>query len=331
MGRRLLHIKSRNVRALTGLLLASLTVIGFQNCAPQPLTANEESGSASNSSTSSSSSSGRGSSSSSIWGSRPGSSSGGTVYGGGSSSAGGGTIIGGGGGGGTASGATDTTFRITQQPQNVGVLEGGRYQIEVVVLGGKTPYSYQWYKNGQPVPDGLGAYSFIADEATSYTKEGTYYAVIKDAAGLSLQSSTARLVIQEPAVGCTAGSYFTYTAENYDVSYKYFGEFFDGPRGKFLLHSSFDTYNFLYPNRKFTGLQDYSVPQDLAYLGKTWISCRTSVPRIHTPLRNPSYSIFSGSSAYSDNASWTYQGQIEFECRNKKLKLVSNTCKWMPR
>lgn len=343
--------KIRRIRVLGGLFVTSLFIISFQNCAVQKKACAPGSADcSSDGSNSGSGSSTSDSSGSSIWGSRPsssgggvssggsggtytggGSSGGGPVVGGGGGSSGGGSggpVIGGGGGGG-GGGGYDTTFRITQQPQTISVLEGARYQIEVVVLGGKSPYSYQWYKNGQAIGDGLGVYSFISDQATSYTKEGTYYVIVRDATGKSIQSSVARMIIQEPAVGCTAGSYFTFTVGTYDQSYGYFKEYLDGPRGKFLLHSSYDTHNFLYPNRTYTGLSDYNVPTNLDYLGKTWISCRTTVPRIHTPTQNPGYNYDSGGGPFDDNGYWTYDGSIEFECHNKKLKLIANTCKWV--
>lgn len=209
-------------------------------------------------------------------------------------------------------------------------MEGARFQLEVIAAGGKAPFSYQWYKDGAAITNGLGVYSFYADEATSYTKQGTYHVVVKDASGQSIQSSLARVTIQEPAVGCNAGSYFTFTNAQYDTGFNYFAEYFDGPRGKFLLHQSYDTMNFLYQYRTYTKLSDYNVPNTLPYLGKTWISCRTTIPRIHTPQPNPSYSWDWGyANQYADNGAWTYEGSVTFECHNKKLKLIENTCKWV--
>lgn len=326
-----------------------LTIVSFQNCAPQNALCEGsdcESGSTEGSSTSGSS----GNTNSSIWTSRPGSN---TTMGGGTSgsvgtgsgsssgsSGGGGVTVGGGSGGssgggsvsiggGSSSGgsAQDTTFKITKQPEGVNVQEKADFQLDVTVNGGTGPYTFQWYRNNKAVTGGFGNYSFFSDNADSWSKEGTYYVVIKDARGQSLQSSMARVTILEPAVGCTAGKYFTYTNQTYDQGYNYFTEYFDGPRGKFLLHQSYDIYNMLFPYPSYSKLTYFNVPSNLKYLEKTWISCRSTIPRIHTPAVNPNYEYYHD--RYDDNEYYRYDGTITFECRNKKLKLVSNTCKWV--
>lgn len=334
----------RNTRRLLGLLLGTLIILSFQNCAPPVGSTEQSSTNAANTSgTSKQNSSG----SSTIWGPRnnnngsTNSSSGTMLPGGGSGSSGGsggsksggavaiGGSIGGSSSGGTSGGVststTDFTFRITQQPQSLNIQEGSRFQIDVVAFGGKTPYSYQWYKDGKPITDGFGVYSIISDEATSYKKEGLYHVVVQDASGKSAQSSVARVTISEPRVGCDMGSYFTYTNTQFDQAYNYIPEYFDGPRGKFLLHRSYDAQNFLYNiDRRFSTLSTYDVPKKLEYLEKTWISCKTAIPRIHTPQYNPG-SLFYG---YENSDQWIYKGNIEFECRNKKLKMLANSCKW---
>lgn len=347
--------KIRNFRLFSGLLIMALTVLSFQNCAPQNATCSDNSSNCSNegSTSSPSTSTNQGS----IWSSRPGNgnssgvnigggSGGGSVSAGGSGgnsgSSGGGIAVGGGGsssgggGGGVSTGGNDdpknTTFRITKQPQGVSVLEKADFQLDVTIAGGDGPYTFQWYKDSKAISGGFGNYSSYMDNASSYSKEGTYYVVVKDGNGQSIQSSLARVSILEPAVGCVAGSYFTYTVSSYDTAYKYFGEYFDGPKGKFLLHSSFDIYNFLYPNASWVGLSTYSVPSALQYLQKTWMSCLTTVPRIHTPQPNPGfptdYWYYNNSQKYNDGYGYNYKGTITFECRNKKLKFVSNTCAW---
>lgn len=334
----------RKIRSLLGLLLSTLTILSFQNCAP-PVESSEQS-STSDGKTSGTSKQ-NSSSNSNIWGPRNSSGSangsagatmlpGGGSTGGSSASSsnsgsssgsrsGGPVAIGGGTSGGASTGSTDYTFRITQQPQSLNAPEGTRFQIEVVAFGGKTPYSYQWYKDGKAITDGLGVYSIISDEATSYKKEGLYHVVIQDASGKSTQSVVARVTISEPRLGCEMGSYFTYTSTQFDQAYNYIPEYFDGPRGKFLLHRSYDTQNFLYGiDRRFSTLSAYDVPKKLEYLEKTWISCKTTIPRIHNPQYNPG-SLFYG---YDNSDQWIYKGNIEFECRNKKLKMLTNSCKW---
>lgn len=343
--------KIRNFRVLSALVVASLTIVSFQNCAPQSsfCSGTECEGSSSEASSSSGSS---------IWDSRPGgggssinmggstgtgsvstgsgtttgSTGGGITVGSGGTSTGGtsgGTTTGGisTGGGSTSTGGSDTTFKIVKQPVGVNIQENGDFQLDVAVSGGTQPYIFQWHLNSKPIQGGFGSYSYYAGSGDSWLNEGTYYVTIKDAKGQSLQSTMARVTILEPAIGCTAGKYFTYTNATYDQGYQYFPEYFDGPRGKFLLHQSYDIYNMLFPYPSYSQLSQYNVPTNLAYLEKTWISCRTAIPRIHTPAVNPNYQYYND--RYADSYDWKYEGTVAFECRNKKLKFLSNTCKWV--
>lgn len=347
----------RNFRILSGLLITFLTILSFQNCAPQNSLCSGNSSDCKSGGSTSSPSTGK----DSIWDSRPGNGNssgvgvgggsggggsvsigsgsnsgtgngGGISVGGGGSSGGGSGSSGGGGsvspGGSGSNGNNNTAFRITKQPQSVVVTEKAQFVLDVSLAGGSAPYTYQWYKDNQPITNGMGEYSSYMDSAYSFAKDGNYHVVVKDGKGQSVQSTIARVTVQEQAGNCDAGSYFTFTNATYDSGYQYFSEYFDSPRGKFLLHQSFDTMGFLYSYRSYTKLYDYNVPSTLAYLGKTYISCRTEVPRIHTPQPNPdnNYDYYS---RYDDNGYWTYQGNIAFECHNKRLKLVSNTCKWV--
>ncbi|UXR64965.1 hypothetical protein EZJ49_01710 [Bdellovibrio bacteriovorus] len=353
MNRRILR-KIRNFRVLSAIVVASLTIVSFQNCAPQNSLC---SGSDCDKDTSggSSASGSKGSGNSSIWGSRPGSSgginmgggsngggsgsgssSGGAVTiggggssGGGSSSGGGAVTIGGGGGssGSGSNGGGDGPLKIVNHPSSVSVQENGNFQLEVTFTGGTSPYTIQWYKNSAAITNGMGHYSFYSGSADSWSNEGTYYVVIKDAKSQSVQSNLARVTILEPAVGCPAGRYFTYTNATYDQAYNYFTEYFDGPRGKFLLHQGYDRYNVLFQAPSYSKLSSYDVPA-LKYLDKTWMNCRTTIPRIHTPTVNPNYDYEYGD-RYADNYAYKYTGEVQFECRNNKLKLIANTCKWV--
>lgn len=343
--------KIRNFRVFSALLIASLTIVSFQNCAPQSSFC---SGDCAEGSTTGASKGGGSSGSTSagggrtdIWGSRPGGS-GGVNMGGGSNSTGAGSGSGGGGGavtiggggsggssggistgGGSSSGggSSDGTFRIIKQPESASVQEQADFQMEVAVSGGSQPYTYQWYVNSKAVTGGFGNYAFLAGRADSWKNEGTYYVVIKDGKGQSLQSTMARVTILEPAVGCSAGKYFTFTNATYDQGYNYFTEYFDGPRGKFLLHQAYDIYNMLFPYPSYSALTHFNVPSNLAYLDKTWVSCRSTIPRIHSPAVNPGYTEYYD--RFADSAEWKYEGSVGFECRNKKLKFISNTCKWV--
>lgn len=350
MNRRILR-KIRNFRVLSAIVVASLTIVSFQNCAPQnSLCGGADCENQNSEGSSSTGSKGSSTSNSSIWGSRPGSS-GGINMGGGSntggtsgsgSPSGGAVTIGGGSGGGSSGGGVsvgggdsssgsngggDGPLKIVNQPTSVSVVEKGSFQLEVTFSGGTSPYTIQWYHNSKAITNGMGHYSFYSGSADSWHNEGTYYVVIKDSRNQSVQSNLARVTILEPAVGCTAGRYFTYTNATYDQAYNYFTEYFDGPRGKFLLHQSYDRYNALFPYPSFSKLSSYDVPA-LKYLDKTWMNCRTTIPRIHTPTVNPNYDYDYGD-RYADNYMWKYTGEVLFECRNNKLKLISNTCKWV--
>ncbi|WII70633.1 hypothetical protein QJS83_09200 [Bdellovibrio sp. 22V] len=337
----------RNFRVLSGLLITFLTILSFQNCAPQN-SFNSNEGANSSPSTDGNKSGG------SIWDSRPGSGSGsginigggsgGGVNVGGSGGSGGAIVVGGGssGGGSTGGGSVtpggsggggtvNNTFRITSQPKSLSVLEKNDFQLEVVIAGGKAPFTFQWYKDGKSIDGGFGNYAFYYDNASSWSKDGNYHVVIKDGSGQALQSSIARVTISEPATGCSATSYFTFTNASYDAAYNYFGEYFDGPRGKFLLNRSYDAHGFLYSYPSYVGLSAYNVGA-LSYLQKTTFSCRTTIPRIHTPQQNPSWDYEYGyNNRYEDNDQHVYSGGIVFECRNQKLKLISNTCQWVRR
>lgn len=162
-----------------------------------------------------------------------------------------------------------------------------------------------------------------------------YEVQVTDGTGKVLRSQRASVTIAEPQVGCAKGSYFTFTNATWDVlEPKYFTEYFDGPRGKFLLHQSYDTYG-IYSAGKYANLSTFSVTADLPYRGTTWISCRTTIPRIHTPQQNPGWTSNSGkfpynnTNKYSDSATYKYQGQVTFRCHNKKLLFEKNTCKWV--
>lgn len=170
----------------------------------------------------------------------------------------------------------------------------------------------------------------LSNTANTYAVEGNYHVVIKDSAGRSLQSAIARVTIQEITGPCDTGSYFTFTAKEYDVAYQYIPDYFESARGKYLLHRSYDTQGFIYNYRNYSGLHEYNVPTTLAYLDKTYISCRSAIPRIHEPKPNPGADNEWGYySRFEDGANYKYEGAVTFECRNKKLKFVSNTCTWV--
>lgn len=340
-----LKIKSGQVRAFAGAIATGVLLLAFQNCA-QPMCAQndatcaENSGSTSKGSSSSSGSKNNSSSNGGFaggisMGSGGGSSSnssgntvgGISVGGGGGSSSGSGVSVGGGGGGnsGGSSGSGATAFGFLTQPSNMMVREGEKLELKATITGGKVPFTYQWYRNSKAV-DFFGNYSNLTLDETTWKDAGSYFLEVSDAAGVKIRTTAVDVTIVEKPIGCDAGSYFTYTAANFDMAYNYIPEYFDSSRGKYLLHRQFDNYNFFYTtSSSFTGMKTYNVPA-LAYKAQTYMSCQTSIPRIHTPTQNPGYDY--GGDRYNDGNGYRYTGNILFECRNNKLLFVSNTCKW---
>lgn len=232
------------------------------------------------------------------------------------SSGGGGINIGGGGSGGGGNGSgpgeggqVDTTFRITAHPQATAPFEGQDFRLEVLVAGGTYPYSYEWYKDGVKL-ESFYSYALFMDTAVSWRKEGFYHVVVRDAKGASLTSQSARVSVVEPAIGCDKGTYYTLTNSSYDF-FKYIPDYFDSPKGKYLLHSSYDKYNV---NLSTPGTSTFTTAAALAYKGRTYISCYTRIPRIHSPAITHTY------------GSQIYTGQVQFECRNRKLLYIGSTC-----
>ncbi|MNJ92781.1 hypothetical protein D3C87_104550 [compost metagenome] len=341
--------KIRSFRFATAMTVIGLTLISFQNCAPAQLCADpsdttcntdtENSGSSDSPSTGNPSTGnpvyGGGGSNGGGFGSTGGatnsgggSGSNGTVNVGGGNGGGSGGGFGGGGSGGGSGGGVDVgAFRIVTQPASISVNEFADIQLQVGVGGGSPPYSFQWYKDGAAVNALVGTFFLFYDTADNYSKEGNYYVTVKDSTGATLQSSMARVSIVEPAVGCNAGTYYTFTSATYDYTSLIPG-FLDSPRGKHLLPSGFPGSEVvLNIPAKYTGLSTYSFGA-VAYRGQATLSCKSTVPRIHTPVKNPQYTNEFSSAAYNDSAYWQYQGSILFECRNQKLRLVSNTCNW---
>lgn len=342
--------KIRSFRFATAMTVIGLTVLSFQNCAPAQLCADGSANSAScpskstdNPSTENKSpnSSGNGSGNNSGGfgstggsvsnGSSGGSGNSGTVTigngsGGGGSSSGGG--FGSGGSSGGSGGSSDTNLKITSQPSSVSVNEFADFQLDVAAYGGTPPYTYQWYKDNTALNAMIGSFYILFDTADTWAKEGNYYVVIKDSAGATVQSNTVRVSVVEPPVGCNAGTYFTFTNSTYDYTGLIPG-FIDSPRGKHLLPSGFPNSSIVLgiPG-KYTGLATYSFPA-VAFGAQATLSCRSNVPRIHTPTKNPQYSSDYSDYSYTDSAYWQYQGSIVFECRNQKLRFVVNTCKWV--
>jgi parallel beta-helix repeat protein len=83
-------------------------------------------------------------------------------------------------------------------PLSASILVGQSVTFTSTVSGGYTPYSYQWYLNGNPV-SGANATSWTFTPTTS----GIYYIYLKvtDAKGNMAQSDTARITVATVPVG----------------------------------------------------------------------------------------------------------------------------------
>ncbi len=93
-----------------------------------------------------------------------------------------------------------SALTISTQPANLTVNAGATASFNVVVSGGKAPYTYQWYKNGAVVTGATAAtYSFTAATGDNLAK---YKVVVKDSATpqATLTSSEATLTVN-PVTG----------------------------------------------------------------------------------------------------------------------------------
>ncbi len=72
---------------------------------------------------------------------------------------------------------------VTTQPKSQTVANGKTAALSVGVSGGKSPYTYQWYKNGSTI-------SGAASGTYNASSSGNYYCLIKDASGQSVYTNT---------------------------------------------------------------------------------------------------------------------------------------------
>jgi len=76
--------------------------------------------------------------------------------------------------------------QITQEPQGGRFAPGSRVELSVQATG-EPPLSYQWYRNGVPIPGATNATYVIANMATS--DEGTYFCVVTNECGADTSAS----------------------------------------------------------------------------------------------------------------------------------------------
>jgi len=103
--------------------------------------------------------------------------------------------------GNAVSASTDlTVLAISQQPSNQEVQSGGSASFEVVVLPGSglPGYNYQWWHDGLSISGATN--STYAIPSAGPSDEGTYYCVVGDSGGASLQSASATLTISSSPI-----------------------------------------------------------------------------------------------------------------------------------
>lgn len=72
------------------------------------------------------------------------------------------------------------------------VTAGQTMTLTVAATGGLTPYSYQWYKNGNAIAGATGA--TYAKASTTTADSGTYKVVVQDGYGNIISDSTVATV-----------------------------------------------------------------------------------------------------------------------------------------
>ncbi len=257
---------------------------------------------------------------------------GGTSIGGGSSGSSG-TSSSGSGGSGTIGGSYDNTFKITKQPISATINENDTTTIGISLQGGAPPYTYKWYLNDVEVPPLYGtvhyaSYTIVMDRVY---KDGEYYVSVTDSKGAKLTSSKASVRMTSRA--CEAGNYFMLLNPN-SASGQFMADAFYYNGKKYLVNGNLGYAALMNLNRSLNilnhmGFGYFKLNGSASNRQSFTIGCGTDVPTIHTSqcatnnTSKCSYNYDSG--GYS--ASQTYEGAIEFVCRNGYIELVSNSCR----
>lgn len=248
---------------------------------------------------------------------------GGVVVIGGGNGGGGSGGGGSGGSGGNGGGSFDSALRIMEQPNPGTTFIGEDFEIRVVVGGGQPPYNYEWFKDNRTLNTQLVKWgSTYLRQSAGYSTNGVYHVVITDAAGTSRRSNNVRVALQDRERGCQSGQYFT-VSTSAEGSVDIISNYLDSPAGKFLLHQQHDSYGVFSLGASFFGYVQTPLPQNIAYNDSVFFNCRSSIPRIHTPTRNPA------TNRTTDGEGYRYTGQINFRCRNNKLLFINKTCDWV--
>lgn len=252
---------------------------------------------------------------------------------GGSGSSGGGGVVvigggsggsgGGGGSGGSGGGFFDGALRIVEQPNHGSLYIGEDMELRVGVGGGKPPYSYEWFKDNKTLDTNFIKWQTLyIHYRAGYSANGVYHVVVKDSAGTSIRSANVRITMRDRERGCQKGQYFT-VSNSAEGSTEIISDYLNSPAGKFLLHQQYDSHSVLSLAASFFGYVQTALPENIEYDESVFFNCRSSIPRIHTPARNPA------TGRTTDGDGYRYAGQINFKCRNNKLLFINKTCNWV--
>ncbi len=264
--------------------------------------------------------------------------------GGGTSGSGSGTGTclgcGSGSGGSTGSGGTggigsvDTTFKIKTQPISKTLNEGTEFFVGVTISGGRAPYTFDWYRDGEKLPPKYGSvhYETYSDVVDRIYKEGDYYVIVTDGSGTKLTSSKAS--IRMAAKLCGRGNYFIDLSvrTNTNDGYTYFNDLFYRGNMKWLVSQNnpaigmMQLQNFISQIGRL-GFGYFTLGGDVSNNQNFSIACSTDVPTVHTSecaTNNTSKCHYYRDEGYTNK---TYEGSINFLCRNGYIQFVSNTCK----
>lgn len=80
----------------------------------------------------------------------------------------------------------------TALPATTAVTAGQTMTLTVAVTGGQSPYSYQWFKNGNAISGATSA--SYAKASTTTADSGTYKVVVQDGYGNIISGSTVATV-----------------------------------------------------------------------------------------------------------------------------------------
>lgn len=238
--------------------------------------------------------------------------------------------------GGAAAGAT--SFRITTQPQPLEILTDQYAITYVAYSGGTYPYKFQWYKDDLPLEkgEGDGLYCNVTEtcgvSANRYRQEGRYKVVITDSKGLTLTSKPIAVSIQDPAIGCAGGNYFSHLLSGQELNTHPSYELFKNKRGNFLIHSeNKEIHDFVGGDEMFGFILAGNFPVG-KHLEQRQIPelCLINIPDIQTVPQIAGYPKDLCLKSKGRNCGYHMSGAVKMECSYNKWKFVSNNCRWLP-